>query len=381
MLEDNHKRLKNFIFMYYNIWRCEFIPDFGWKFIKWIKTSIYPVNLLYGVFCMIWHFFIQMEDYGYDLALTIVYFFGVYQCFVVYYELMINHRKDIFELLHFFDGFLRSDDLMISGLRRKHLRINTNLAIKWTRIFVIFISFVGISVTIFHLFITDFSAPMLFTIPGLSKDNIFFYPANIFYGTFLYFSILSNITTADAVIMITVLYFKSEFNFLTDFVAQLDDYKVAKVKAEYILRVTHENHRVTLMKIKELTQFLWHLYFHKLFAIMIYLCCTLYIFQSLNSSLFIAVLIVGAMTSQIFILCFFGQVIENCSELLYNQFYMTKWYEMKPSEQRIFLLMMMSLQKPLRISTFGFGNISIYTFVQICKAAGSYAAILYTVLN
>lgn len=233
------------------------------------------------------------------------------------------------------------------------------------RIFLIFITFVGVSVNSFHLYISKFTAPMLFTIPGLSETSLFYYPTNVIYGTVLYFSILLNIMIADAVVMITILYFRSEFYTLAEYVTQLNDAAVARDKAASILRMTHETHKMALLKVKELTQAYWHLYFHKLFAIMIYLCCTLYIFQSLNSSLFIAVLIVGAMTSQIFILCFFGQVIENSSELLFHNFFAAKWYEMKLCDQKDYLMMMISIQKAVRIDTFGFGNISIYTFVQV----------------
>ncbi|XP_059618107.1 odorant receptor 45a-like [Phlebotomus argentipes] len=377
MLTEQHERLKRIIFIYYRIWRCEFIPDFGFDTIKRIRTAVYPVNLAFGMFCVVWHFAVQMTDYGYDLALTIVYFFAIYQCFMVYSEIMVIHRKKIFAMLEFFETWLKSCEPVIGDVRRKYLLINTKLGITWTRIFLIFITFVGISVNSFHLYISKYSAPMLFTIPGLPQESIFYYPVNVVYGTVLYFSILEYIMIADAVVMITILYFRSEFYTLAEFVTQLNDPN----KASSVLRITHETHKIALQKVKELTKSFWHLYFHKLFAIMIYLCCTLYIFQSLSASIFIAVLIVGAMTSQIFILCFFGQVIENSSELLYKNFCMTNWYEMKLKDQKDFLMLLISIQKPVRIETFGFGNISIYTFVQICKAAGTYAAILYTVIN
>ncbi|GAB0087918.1 hypothetical protein DMENIID0001_022840 [Sergentomyia squamirostris] len=381
LLEEQHKRLKWIIFTYYWIWRCEFIPDFGLKILKNIKSSIYPVNLIFGMFCVVYHFLVQMVDYGYDLALTIVYFFAIYQCAMVYAEIMIIHRERLFDMLKFFDEWIISKEPLISDIRRKHLLANTELGIKWTKIFLMFITCVGLNVNTFHLYVSGFSAPMLFTIPGLPNDSIFYYPVNVIYGTVLYFAILENIMISDAVVMIMILYFRSEFYALAELVTQLHDGTSVKMKATSILRTTHETHKIALQKVKELTQTFWHLYFHKLFAIMIYLCCTLYIFQSLNASIFIAVLIVGAMTSQIFILCFFGQVIENSSELLYQSFCMIQWYEMKLEEQKKYLLLTMSIQKSVRIETFGFGDISIYTFVQICKAAGTYAAILYTVVH
>uniref|UniRef100_A0A3F2ZDE7 Odorant receptor n=1 Tax=Lutzomyia longipalpis TaxID=7200 RepID=A0A3F2ZDE7_LUTLO len=333
MLEEYHERLKGVIFTYFRIWRCEFLPDCGLKAIRAIETSIYPLNLAFGIFCVVWHFIYQMVDYGYDLALTIVYFFAIYQCAMVFSEIMINHRDRIFEMLRFFDGWLKDTEPLIAEIRKKYLLINIKPGLKWTKIFLFFITFVGISVNSFHLYISNFSAPMLFTIPGLPKESLFYYPVNVIYGTILYFSILENIMIADAVVMIMILYFKSEFYTLAELVTKLNDTTTARNEASRILRITHESHFVALVKVKEITQAFWQLYFHKLFAIMIYLCCTLYIFNSLNSSIFIAVLIVGAMTSQIFILCFFGQVIESSSELLFNNFYMTKWYEMKLRDQ------------------------------------------------
>ncbi|GAB0094347.1 hypothetical protein DMENIID0001_096330 [Sergentomyia squamirostris] len=381
MLEEQHNRVKKFISTYYKIWLCEFIPECRWEILNKARNVIYPINLTFGIYCMLWHFFFQMNDYGYDLALTVIYFFGSYQCYMVYFEIMIIRREKIFGMLEFFDGFITSTEAWISDIRKKHLLVNTRLGLQWTRIFLLFITFVGVSVTVFHMFITNYTAPMLFIIPGIPEDSWFFYPVNIIYGIFLYFSILIYITAADAVVMIMVLYFRSEFNSLSELSSQMDDPVMAKKLGPYILKTLYKNHNVALVKIKELTQSFWHLYFHKLFAMMIYLCCTLYIFQSLTSTIFVAVLIVGAMTSQIFILCFFGQVIKNSSEGFYEAFYLTKWYEMNLSEQKTYLIMLMNLQKDVTIETFGFGSISIYTFVQICKAAGTYAAVLYTVLN
>ncbi|GAB0094348.1 hypothetical protein DMENIID0001_096340 [Sergentomyia squamirostris] len=381
MLIQQHNRIKKCIYLYYKIWLCEFIPECRWKIVNKARHAIFPINLAFGLFCLLWHLLFQIEDYGYDLALTCVYCFATYQSYAVYIEIMLIRRKKIFSILKYFDKLVASQESLISDLRKQHLLVNTKLGFKWSMMFLSLIAFAGTFVTSFHLYLTNYSGAMLYTIPGIPESSLFFYPVNIIQQTVCYFSFLFNMTLADAVIMNMVLYFKSEFNALSDLTLQMDDSAVARKQGPYILNTIYRNHEEALVKLKELTQSFWHLYFHKLLAVMMYLCCTLYIFQSLSSKIFIALLIVGAMTSQVFILCFLGQVVKDSSEGLYEAFYLTKWYEMTLSKQKIYLIMLINLQKTVTIETFAFGSISIYTFVQICKAAGTYAAVLYTVIN
>ncbi|XP_055707062.1 odorant receptor 4-like [Phlebotomus papatasi] len=106
-----------------------------------------------------------------------------------------------------------------------------------------------------------------------------------------------------------------------------------------------------------------------------------FFFEDFSSSMVPGTFILVAMITQVFILCFFSQLLENSSESIFQALYLTKWYDMDLKDQKNILLLMIIFKNSIKIDTFGFGAISIYTFVQICKAAGSYAMVMYTVFN
>ncbi|XP_055686636.1 odorant receptor 4-like [Lutzomyia longipalpis] len=223
---------------------------------------------------------------------------------------------------------------------------------------------------------------MLFLIPGIPQSSLFFYPCNITYQILLYFAILEAIMGADAVIMTTICYYRGENQAILELIEELNEPEVAQKNSKDILRTICQIHQIVTANSKTLLHCYWHVYFHKLITIILYLCTILYIFQSFNAKFVLAALVcVAIVLSQIFILCFFGQLLQNSSEAIAEALYMTKWYEMPIESQKNLLLLLTRFQRPAKIEAFGFGVISIYTFAQIIKAAASYASIAYTVLQ
>ncbi|XP_055684848.1 odorant receptor 4-like [Lutzomyia longipalpis] len=184
---------------------------------------------------------------------------------------------------------------------------------------------------------------------------------------------------SDSVIMITIMYCDAELSTINEYISQLDDAEVVRKQAPIILKSILQLHLAITEKAQLLTSSFWHIYFHKLFTITLYLCTILFIFQSADTSLIVPVIIFMLMIAQTFILCYFGQIIRNSSEAISDTIYMTKWYEMSVGDQKDLLMLMRRFHYPINVETFGFGKISLFTFIQIFKAAVSYATILYTV--
>ncbi|XP_055708770.1 odorant receptor 4-like [Phlebotomus papatasi] len=293
---------------------------------------------------------------------------------------MIMYRKAFHEIFFYFDGLIDSVEFS-SKVRKKHLEWNVEVALKWTTIFLSFVTIGGLIVNCYDLYETNFSSPMRFLIPGLSRSSIFFFPANIIFQVTLYFAILHVIMGSDAVIMITICYFRSENQAVVEFIEQLDESEIVQKNCNGIFRNIYEVHQTVTWNMKKLLEGYWHIYFYKLFTIILYLCTLLFIFQSVNISMMIVLLCALIVTAQIFILCFFGQLLRNSSEAIAEALYMTKWYEMGIEDQKNLLLLLLRFQKAVKIEAFGFGTISIYTFVQIIKAAASYASIAYTIFK
>ncbi|GAB0087901.1 hypothetical protein DMENIID0001_022630 [Sergentomyia squamirostris] len=384
MLLQYHNQLKIFLFAYFKICRFEFLPEFTWKplnSLNSIRLLICPSHLLFGIFCILWHFFYQMNNYEniLDVSMSIVYFFIAYQSMVIYIGIIGNKRKFV-DIFTYFDVLIFKKSLNISHLREKHLRNNLKLSLLLSKFFLTVLTCMGVVVVIFNLYRTGFISPMLFTIPGLSVTSSLYKPLNIIYQVVFYFTIIETVIISDVVVMITISYIQGEYSTISDLIAYLDDSSTVP-NTKNLLEIIYENHRELLSRVKGVTKIFWHVYFHKLFTITLYFCGTLVLIQSFDGSILIGIMIIVAMVFQLFILCYFGQILENCSQKVAMDLYLTKWYEMTKSDQSSLLIIMITMQKVVRIDTFAFGNVSIYTFVQIIKAAASYATILYTVIE
>ncbi|XP_055701453.1 uncharacterized protein LOC129800810 [Phlebotomus papatasi] len=379
MLEENHEKLKKFVVFVFKVWRSEFLPDCRWKVLNDVKLFVHPTLLVSGLFCILWHIFVQMEDYSnlVELAFSIAFVISFYQALAVYFTVILGNKEEIFDILEYFDTLIYSSKTEIMNVRRKHLQENTKIALNATKIFLTFIAIGGSVLTTYCLIVSEFHTPMLFEIPGIPPSSIFFYPVNLIYQYVVFISLLENIMTADALIMVTIMYFRGEFCALGEFINQLGD----EPSTKDLIRNLYKDHRTLLLKVRQLISSYWHLYFHKLLAITLYLICMYFVFEDFNSSMVAGTFVVVAMITQAFILCFFSQLLENSSESIFRALYLTKWYDMDLKEQKNVLLLMIIFKNSIKVDTFGFGEISIYTFVQICKAAGSYAMVMYTVLN
>lgn len=223
----------------------------------------------------------------------------------------------------------------------------------------------GFVVIFYNLFNSNFISPMIFTIPGISTSHLLFRPLNIIYQIIFYFTIVECAIISDVVVLITISYVQGDFLAIIEFISRLDEDIDDKNQPRSILKILHETHKGLQQSIRILTQIYWHFYFHKLFTITLYFGGILILVQSLSEKLPLAIMVTSAMIVQLFILCFFGQILKNSSEQLSEALYLNKWYDMPIKDQKNLLILMTNLQKIVQIETFAFGDISIYTFVQV----------------
>uniref|UniRef100_A0A7G3B2R6 Odorant receptor n=1 Tax=Lutzomyia longipalpis TaxID=7200 RepID=A0A7G3B2R6_LUTLO len=209
---------------------------------------------------------------------------------------------------------------------------------------------------------------MLFDIPGIPEESIFYYPCNFIYQFLLFFSLFELIMVSDVVIMITIACCKKEIDAISELQSTLNDEELSKNSAGTIIRRAHEAHLVLADKASMLKMFFWHIYFYKLFSILLYLCTMSVGLQGLNGIFpYGAAISVFVMMLEAFLLCYFGQTLKDSSEKMSDAIYMSKWYEMNVKDQKNLVIIMIRLQHQVQVETFGFGTISIYTFVQVSK--------------
>ncbi|GAB0092571.1 hypothetical protein DMENIID0001_075760 [Sergentomyia squamirostris] len=383
MLIKNHNQLKKIIDLFFTYLRLDFLPDTKFKLFNALKLTILPMLYLFSCMCSSIHLFVQVEHYDdlIDVSFSLIFALAFFQCFMTMLTFLIANKNRILKVVEYFYKVINSDDLLISNLRQKHYLRNTKLALWLARVFMIGITLVGVSVVSFDIYRAKTHFPLFFYIPWISGSSIFYYPVNYIFQTSMYFITLELTFGSDVIIMIMIMYCDAELRSLRELIADLNDSNIIRARASITMRTIHNVQLMIYEKANELSNCFWHYYFYKLLTITLYLCSLLFIFTKLDVSLIVPCLCFIAMTSQVFVLCFFGQIIQSSSERMSECLYMTKWYEMNVKDQRDFQMLMMTMQQPVTLETFGFGTISIYTFVQIFKAALSYATILYAVFK
>ncbi|GAB0099014.1 Odorant receptor [Sergentomyia squamirostris] len=383
MLQQNHNRLKRILFLFFKAWNFGFLPEPTFFILNALRLSIYPMYLLYGEFCILWHLFVQIEDYTdlIEVGFNVTFLIGNYQALMIYLGIAIYNKRRILEVFDFYEGLLEDQDVLVRELRRRHFGRSTRIAYFCAKYFLMatFVSFLFI--VAYDLVRSNFVAVMLFYTPGFPRTSIWFYPVNLIHQFSLFFTAYEIIMFSDIVIMIMIAYCQAEMSVITELIGLLNNNDLARRDPRFVIRKILEVHLEISSQAKKMTAAFYHIYFHKLLAIMLYLGSIFLVFHSLDQDLSAAVLSAAVMMTQVFVLCYFGQMLTNSSQELLDAVYMTQWYEMTVRDQKDLLMLMMRLSRPVKVETFGFGDISIFTFVRICKASASYAAIIYTVLK
>ncbi|XP_011251132.3 odorant receptor 13a-like [Camponotus floridanus] len=83
-----------------------------------------------------------------------------------------------------------------------------------------------------------------------------------------------------------------------------------------------------------------------------------------------------AITLEAFIFCFAGEYLSNKSKSIANTAYEVLWYDAKPNESRILLILMLRSQKRLTLTIGKFNDLSLEIFMSILKASASYVSVL-----
>ncbi|GAB0099013.1 hypothetical protein DMENIID0001_148320 [Sergentomyia squamirostris] len=383
MLEQDHHRLKSLLTFFFKAWNFGFLPETPCLPLNILRKLIYPLYIVYGEFCVQWHLFVQIEDFTdlIDVGFTLTFVIGLYQDLMIYFGIAIYNKRRILEVFEFYEGLLEDRDVLVRELRRRHFGRSTRMAYIFAKYFLAGTTVSLLIIIAYDIIKSDFVAPMLFHTPGIPESSIFYYPINLIHQLSLFASGYDLIMFSDVVIMITIAYCQAELSATAELLGLLQNSDLARSDAGFVLRKVLKIHLEISTQAKKITAAFYHIYFHKLLVIMLYLGSIFLVFHNINPGVIVGVVSALVMMVQVFILCYFGQMLTNSSQELLDAAYVTKWYEMTVRDQKDLLMLMMRFNSPITVETFGFGDISIYTFVQICKASASYAAIIYTVLK
>ncbi|GAB0087916.1 hypothetical protein DMENIID0001_022810 [Sergentomyia squamirostris] len=226
---------------------------------------------------------------------------------------------------------------------------------------------------------------MQYYLPFITDDNPYFLILNFTFQSFVFFLVLTSINTIDAIIFMVTFQFRSELMSLTDVIGQLDDTEVySKNKA-----ILHDIYRMHLNTIR-MFNILSEIYFYMSLSQAGILPTNplrapnnlLQLYTILVHDIDIVSILIGiAVVGQIFGFCLIGELLYAKTASLPNVFYHTKWYEFSSRDKKNLALMLQMAQQPYVIKAAGVIDVSIFTFVEVIKLAGSYCAIFYALLK
>ncbi|XP_055696749.1 odorant receptor 85b-like [Phlebotomus papatasi] len=188
------------------------------------------------------------------------------------------------------------------------------------------------------------------------------------------------VSVADSLFFIFLAYFVGELNSLYEVILSLNDSEIVKTDSCRFLRYIYISHKNVLLNLRILQTIYWQLNLQFIATNFVYVCLLLMMVRFYDSSLTSFMAFVAG-TTQLFVLCFFGQIIRNRTEAIGEALYNTRWYEMQLKEQTALLIMMAASQKPIGLSAGGIMNLSFNTFANILRTAFTYGAFLYTVIE
>ncbi|CAL1674373.1 unnamed protein product [Lasius platythorax] len=96
-----------------------------------------------------------------------------------------------------------------------------------------------------------------------------------------------------------------------------------------------------------------------------------------DSALMKAIVFYMAATVEAFIFCFCGEYLSAKSKMIGDAAYKSTWYDLKPSDSKLILLMILRSQRRLTITAGKIMDLSLEGFTSILKASVSYVSVLH----
>ncbi|GAB0087914.1 hypothetical protein DMENIID0001_022790 [Sergentomyia squamirostris] len=217
--------------------------------------------------------------------------------------------------------------------------------------------------------------PMQYYIPFIEEDNPYFFIVNSIFQDAVYFIALTSINAVDVIIFTMTFQFRSELICLTEVIAQLNESEVYSVNKGF-LRDIFRMHLNTIRLFNILSKIYFYMSLAQVTSSFHGLCFLLYgvLVHGLDISSLIILIVV---TGQLFGFCLIGELLYAKTASLPNVFYLTKWYEFSSRDKKDLALMLQMSQQAYVLKAAGVIDVSIFTFVEVIKLAGSYCAIFF----
>ncbi|XP_049547983.1 odorant receptor 4-like [Anopheles darlingi] len=223
-----------------------------------------------------------------------------------------------------------------------------------------------------------FGLPLAFHFPFLPLDNPVWWYFTYFHHAAMIFVAVHLLLIIDGTMMISMISVSARIQALKVLLRRLDE-KIQSVPWYKTHALESELNRIIELheSIKEFARQINRSFTIHFFAIFATIClvicmCLNVIAISPKSSVYP---FLGASTSQLFVMCFFGNILVIENDSLSTDIYSVQWYRMTVSQQKKIMFMIANAQPDIKVGTvFMLANMT--TFVTVVRAAYSYFTIL-----
>uniref|UniRef100_A0A240SY04 Odorant receptor n=2 Tax=Lutzomyia longipalpis TaxID=7200 RepID=A0A240SY04_LUTLO len=167
----------------------------------------------------------------------------------------------------------------------------------------------------------------------------------------------------DSTIIISGIHAMKAIDTINELIALMDNKEMAN-QCSNLLIVIHKKHAEIIKILSTLNEIMYSVSLIQLFT-STFMFLVLFTSARTQPMEIVFYLFMLCVVSQLFLLCAFGEVIFSKTEAIFTQLYLTKWYDMSLSNQRIILMMMRMAEQPYGLKAGGMYDINMYTFIQV----------------
>uniref|UniRef100_A0A3F2ZDB7 Odorant receptor n=1 Tax=Lutzomyia longipalpis TaxID=7200 RepID=A0A3F2ZDB7_LUTLO len=375
-----HKKVINIHRIFYNWATLDIFFSNPGKVLRFLKLCFVPIIFLISIYFAIVTIF-TAENHIY-MCYCMAFLGACYQASFKYYVFFIAHRKDFDKLVDYMEFLIKASNLdFANDIRRKWLKKNLRLALVIARILIVLFNATAVFVIIYGYNLTK-CCPVFVKIPPIiiADDNPYKSMITTYFSAMSYIMVVEIVVVGDAYFLIIFAYIEGELRALAEVIERLNDAEVAQNDSKEILLFVYQSHLKVLFNVRIFQKIYWHLNLHFIGTNFFYVLLLLYITRFYESPIVMYVTTI-LLVFQLFLFCSLGEILRNRTEAIGEALYHTQWYEMKQGEKLALLIMMAAGQEAVGLEAGGIMNLSLDTFVSVMKAAVSYGAIMYTLME
>ncbi|GAB0090718.1 hypothetical protein DMENIID0001_054700 [Sergentomyia squamirostris] len=366
MLTAIHDKVKKLFFLYFYLYEVQFIPSIRYGIIDKGRLLVVPILFTLSIFCSSWHLLYEVQSLEdiLDITVNVNVYVGAIQIIFNVAIVNIGLKRNHLRVQRYFERIVKTSEEFLTEAREKHLSKSLQEASLVVRSLSLLFAISFQFFPIVALYQTKLVSPMYYKFPGIPSTSLFFYPVNLIGQYCIYYSTIVYYIIIDCLFLTYLFYFRGEVHSITA-VAELLSHKENLAKnCDRILRSIYGAHKNLLKEFGSLTEVMWYYYCFKFIAIIPLLCTSTFVYARTYSIVAGPVLQIICI-ALVNLLCVPGQLIDNCSDKLRETLYQTLWYEMKPKEQKKFLLIFVGTERYLNTKTIAIDKISFSTLVQM----------------